>query len=882
VNLSPTLNPPGLRLRLEQACLGLLALVLILVPLFFYTLTQDQFELPKVILMRILSSLMLGVAAAWMALSPKAPWRRTALDWPLLGFSLWLGIKTLSSVSPALSWRGEYENFAGSLTQLNYSLLFWMATQFAGSWPRARFLALALLTGALGAAAYSVLQACQRDFIVWASQSYVSDRFFGPLGNPNFLAGLTCMAIPLKLCMAWDDDQAPAAGLDRAWWARLGLIAVGILTYAHADKLGQLNLFGVHTGEDAGAKIILWLWLGGILASGILQVVHRKRAARALGHGLDLLLLFKALTSTATRGGFLGLMVGVLVIALGWMRWRSQGGSFKRLFPRLLLALGGAILALCLAFYGLGASFSQRIARTLANPAEALESGRLQIWIPALKIWKDHPVTGTGVDTFKTVFPSYSTSRFNHFDGENVSSRMAHCEPLQILATMGAVGLLLWLIFCGSLFRAWWQRLGSQPESALFTIGLGALAAAYLAQNLVSFGVSSISAPFFIAAALIFSGDPVQAERENLRTPWSPGLSLGLGLLIAGVGAWEASRTFVADLDYASGFQIHQQLQSADHIGFDDAQGMASYAIQQLQPQLMPGQAAPAEALSADNADEMNLWLPTLMQLSRQAQEKPALKPQLQPVMQQGALALLYTVAARDMEHATALCPQEVKYQVYRGLAYEELYKHTQPQRRKLWFDKAQQAYELSIRMNPMNAYYQGNLGRLLGTAAEAGAADFYPPAAEHYRDAIRIAPVTRLFYENLVLLNARYAKLKDTADLMDSLEARDKDLAPGVLIAAASTFFQWRKSGDGPWTAQAKQAALPLCASWAKRAVALAPAHFSDPRDQDAFADYAFTWAVFAEAAGERQDARVALARSLQWKPKNPDLAAFKKQKGL
>ncbi len=101
--MSPSLaaRPKTLSLRLEQACLAFLGLSLAFVPLFFCTYTQDQFELPKLILLRSLSSLCLGSALAWWALNPNAAWRRTPLDWPLLGFSLWLLVKTVHSVSPS-------------------------------------------------------------------------------------------------------------------------------------------------------------------------------------------------------------------------------------------------------------------------------------------------------------------------------------------------------------------------------------------------------------------------------------------------------------------------------------------------------------------------------------------------------------------------------------------------------------------------------------------------------------------------------------------------------------------------------------------------------------------------------------------------------------
>ena len=870
---SPTTTSPStLATRLEQACVGLLAAILIATPLFFYTETQDQFELPKLVLLRLLSSLLIGAALASRALSPRSSLRRTPLDWPLLAFSWWLMVKTLSSVSPALSWRGEYENFAGSLTQLNYSLLFFLSAQFVSTWARARVLAQALLAGALGAAAYGLLQACQRDFIQWAAESFVSNRFFGSLGNPNFLAGLVCMAIPLKLALAWDEQRRPLGGRDWAWWTRVALLAAGVMVYLAYGRLDRLAQFSSRNGEDRGARLIMTFWVLGIGASLAMRKSGRVRIAQAVGHGLDLLVLFKALANTGTRGGFLGLMVGLTVMALGWLRWKAQGQSLQSLLPKLGAALASAVLLLSLAFMGLGPSFRERVGQTLANPAFAFEASRLQIWVPALKIWKDHPLTGTGVDTFKSVFPSYSTSRFNRYDGENVSSRMAHCEPLQVLATMGAIGLVLWLTFCGVLFGAWWRRLGSalEEQESLFLLGIGSLLAAYLAQNLVSFGVSAITVPFFIAASLLFAGDPEPSARP--REAWSPSLALGLGLAAAAAGAWQASRTWVADKDYALAFQIHRQMQSLSQSSTEEALGMAGYGVQQLQAQTLP----------ADSKAELDKWLPILVDASQRIQAAPARAAEYKPILVQGGGALLYTLAALKMEQAVALCPTEVKYQIYRGLAYEELLKRTFPERRGLWFEKARLAYERSVEMNPQNAYYHGNLGRIYGLSAEAGNGDFMPKAEEHYLDAIRIAPVTRIFYENLLLLYARYARLGPAAKLMDSLQARDKEMAPSVLIAAASTFYQWRNGNDPHWNAASKKAAMPLIVSWARRCIALVPKEMTDPRDQATFADYSYSAAVFEYEAGNRAEARAALNDALIYKPKDEEILRFKKNAKL
>ena len=859
-------------LRLEQTVLFFLALCVALVPLAFYTQSQDQFELPKNVLLRILTSFALGAALSARLLRPQA-WRRSPLDWPLLAFSLWLGFKTLNSISPALSWRGEYENFAGSLTQLNYSLLFYLSVQFVDRGSRARALALAILWGALGASAYGLLQACQRDFIGWAAESYISDRFFGSLGNPNFLAGLACMAIPLKLALAWEEQGQAKPGRDWAWWGRLGLLGLALLAYAWAGRLGRLDLSQSVKGEDLGARLILSLWLLGLAGSFALWRSGRWRWALGLGQALDLLVLFKALANTGTRGGFLGLMVGLGVLGLGWLRLSSQGRSLKSLLPRLGLGVLATLLLVSVAIAGLGSSFRQRVTATLKDPSYAIEASRLQIWVPAIRIWRANPWTGTGVDTFKSVFPSYSTSRFNKYDGENVSSRMAHCEPLQILATMGLIGLALWTWFCGAMAWAAWRRLDPASGARFFVLGLGALLAAYLAQNLVSFGVAGISVPFFIAAALLFAGEaPAAAAARPALLGWLPAAALGLAAAL--MGASLAFSTLRADLDYAMAFQIHRQLQGSENMGADEALGMGAYAVQNLQ--------AYGKALNPDIQAEHDLWLPMLQNLAQQLQAKPADAARIRPALVQGSSALLYALAAQHMEDAVATCPQEVKYYVYEGLAYEELFKRSQGQRREFWFNKARGAYEQTVALNPQNAYYHGNLGRLFGMGAEAGAAEFLPEAAKHYEEAIRIAPVTRLFYENLLLLYARYAKLKEAQAQMDSLVARDPEMAPSILIAAASTFYQWRGSNTPAWGKAERQAALPVILAWGRQAVALAPPSFRDPRDKAAFGDYALTLAVFEQASGHRAEAKAAIAKAMDWKPGDKNILDYKAQQKL
>jgi tetratricopeptide (TPR) repeat protein len=830
--------------------LWLLAAILFTLPLAYSTQTQDQFELPKQLLLRALSSLSLGTLLALLLADPGFRWRRSPLDWPVLAWSLWLIVTTVHSISPAVSWRGEYENFAGCLTQLNYSAVYFLVVQFAGRSERALLLARALLASSLGAGLYALMQALQRDLVAWSAASVVSDRFFGSLGNPNFLGGLMAMAIVLKLALILGELAGPDAEDHETGW-RLLVCGGWVLAYLYAGQSALLNPFVARPGAGIASGWVLALWLAALVAAPLLRRLGQARRAYLLAQCADLLVFFQVLANTGTRGAFLGLMAGVCALALGRLAQRPAGSeASKGLWFRAGASLALLAVLLAAAFAGLGSSFRERTLASLRDPGHALEVSRLQIWAPAVRIWSDHPLAGTGLDTFKTVFPAYSQSRFAKYDGENVSSRTAHCEPLQILATQGSVGLCLWLWLCSAAFLLWWRRLrqGGGAGAGLLPLGLGALAAAYLAQNLVSFGVAGISVPFWAALGMLFCTDTVQ---EWGPFPWrlnaGTAALLGAGLAVGGV--WLDAQTLRADLDYAFANEIQSELPSLDKGSVEELRSGISFALNGL---------GSWQALSPDLAAEADGLQQELAGDEAQLQRNPASAAELRPNYLREAGVLLAALAVAHLERAVALCPGEVKYRVYLGLGYEELFRRCAVSRQQLWFQKAVDAYTRSTELNPGNSYYRGNLGRIWGFGAEAGNADCFEQAQKHYMEAVALAPVTKLFYENLLLLQARYARVREAGTLMDTVEAVDKELAPTLLMEAASTFFQWRTSGQPAWDPKARAAALAAAVDWSRRALALAP-------DK---ADYAFSLAVFEDAAGRRADSIRDARRALELDP--------------
>lgn len=869
--------------RLQKAGLWSLMLGLVAVTMTFYTGTQDQFELPKQLMLRAVTSLTLGLSVAWLLTAKDVRWRRTPLDLPVLAWSLWLLVCTVHSVSPTISWRGEYENFAGSLTQLNYSLLFFLTVQLAAQRDAARQVAVAMLAAATGAALYAVAQSLQRDLVGWSAASVVSNRFFGPLGNPNFLAGLMAMAIALKLALGLA-EQRQAVPRDREAPWRWILLAGWSLAYLAMGRGSLLDPLLARQGADPVSAVVLLLWLAVLVAAPLLRRQGRPRLAHALAQGADLLLYLQALANTGTRGGFLGLMAGLAALVLGWMALRpATQVPLRRHLVQAIAGLAALGLALALVIAALGPSFRSRVLQSLRHPHHALERSRLQIWGPALKIWRAHPLAGTGVDTFKTVFPAYASARFNHYDGDNVSSRMAHCEPLQVLATQGLVGLALWLWLCGALALGAWRavRQASDEATRWLWLGLGAFATAYLAQNLVSFGVAAISVPFWVAAGLLAAANAPQPEtlgqRPSVATPSPHGKAasptpsqgrLGLagallaGALLAGGGLGLDGQTLRADLDFAFANQAVQSLSFIENDDLDTCRSAANWALNELQN----------AALNPPLAEETGLWRQALATWERQLAATPARAPELLPLYRRADGALLMILAASSAQAATDLCPDEVKYQLYVGLAYEELYRRTPTDRRRLWFAAAEQAYQKAEALNPHNAYYSGNLGRIYGMAFDAGEPSYYPKAMAAYQRAIDRAPSTKLFYENALLLQAHAADLDGAQHILDRVRGADQYLAPPVEMAAAGTFLQWRNSKTPAWTPQRRSLALQKAAAWSLLAQAGAP---DDPA-------IALATAQIQWATGQRDQAQRCLQAALRASPGFPAALAWAQQTGL
>ena len=172
-------------------------LLFILVPLIWLPNTSELFELPKIIVTYILTTLIVGAWAIRCILEKRIIFKRTLLDIPLLVF---LGFSVLSlvfSIDPRVSWLGYYSRWNGGLLSLiSYSLLYWAFVSNMDSKSALNAIRYTLYA-AIAVAVYGTLEhfgfsvSClltTGSFNVSCWVQDVQNRVFATLGQPNWLA----------------------------------------------------------------------------------------------------------------------------------------------------------------------------------------------------------------------------------------------------------------------------------------------------------------------------------------------------------------------------------------------------------------------------------------------------------------------------------------------------------------------------------------------------------------------------------------------------------------------------------------------------------------------------------------------------------------------
>ena len=215
-----------------------------------------------------------------------------------------------------------------------------------------------------------------------------------------------------------------------------------------------------------------------------------------------------ALILTLSRAAWLAAGCASVVLLTGWWFGRA----------RRAVAVGFVVLLIA---GSVGALVYERqwmpetVQTALGERRRHLDdvAGRRDIWQAGWQIYRDHPVTGSGLDTFRLAFGAKRTAAFWDKEGEGTPTK-AHNEALHILATQGTLGgvalLALLVGLSWTVGRAW----HSAQDRGLVAV-LAASVVAFGVTNLFGFTVIATGSLCVVCAGLLSRmGEPAGPEED--------------------------------------------------------------------------------------------------------------------------------------------------------------------------------------------------------------------------------------------------------------------------------------------------------------------------------------------------------------------------------
>lgn len=203
-----------------------------------------------------------------------------------------------------------------------------------------------------------------------------------------------------------------------------------------------------------------------------------------------------AVALSGSRGGVIAVGVELLLIAFAAAALRGR---------RAVTALGVAVALIfgAVAVLGRGEIFerykqSLQIPRLQQEEASAL---RIQAWRGSLAIFRQHPIAGSGLDTFVTHFPAVRS-----FSSDKVWTH-AHNDYLQFLAETGLIGAGLagWILVAGG--REAWRNVRRTHETAsgALLIGIACACIGFMVHGWLDFNfhVPANAANFAVLGAVL-------------------------------------------------------------------------------------------------------------------------------------------------------------------------------------------------------------------------------------------------------------------------------------------------------------------------------------------------------------------------------------------
>jgi len=258
---------------------------------------------------------------------------------------------------------------------------------------------------------------------------------------------------------------------------------------------GRVRIFGTvgNAALFAGYQLLItFLSLAMFVRKGI--SVREKQL-----FGSAIILCGIAIMMTAVRGSILALGIGILLYAALYA-WTSNSKVAKRILLSLISTFF-VFIVLAVLLRGSGViktGYLERI--TNFSPNNFTVKTRFWTWAAGIDGWNDSLKTiivGWGPENFNIPFSKHFNPNFYTGPGSETMFDRAHNMFVEVLVTMGLIGLLAYLSIFWFSLRKLWAKLKTEIEDGPVIIGLISIFIAYIIHNCFIFDTSANFITFF-------------------------------------------------------------------------------------------------------------------------------------------------------------------------------------------------------------------------------------------------------------------------------------------------------------------------------------------------------------------------------------------------
>lgn len=272
-----------------------------------------------------------------------------------------------------------------------------------------------------------------------------------------------------------------------------------------------------HQNYVAGYLLLLLPLLAGLAVS--------QRGWQRFGWSGGLLLSLVTLYSTGSRGGWLGLMVGVLAF-IGLSAWQ---------YPQLRRALlgGGLVCFGAIALWGVSSDRIRSLFTALGSSGDGGElTYRLITNATGWQMGLDHPIFGAGLGGVTLLYQKY---RPEWAGREAELTYQLHSTPAQLWAELGLTGALLTLMSLIAVGYLSWRWGSKSRDRSPLMVGVISGLAGYGVYALTDYQLDNVC---ISGTLIIFVAVLIAENRQNLNSPdFTPHTGRTMYRQIALVGA---------------------------------------------------------------------------------------------------------------------------------------------------------------------------------------------------------------------------------------------------------------------------------------------------------------------------------------------------------